>query len=240
MFMGNRCSFLGSNSNAITNSNIPMHKNEEEVNKPLNIIQAHQDAVHQFTEDSIVNSIMTKFVQRSHLGKLKYGKTLDREDLSFPEWIQHVQEELMDAILYLERLKKEGPNMPVTSSHKSGCFTSSLIPTVDSASDGGGVISSNFVKPPLIEYNDMISDLDRSLPLSTSSRCETLPTTSPVRSDIWLTRIGSSQDESDEDYSDMPPLIPCDMTTDMEMDLLPPHPPKPLDEHSSKKWEAFL
>jgi len=58
-----------------------------------------------FTSDSIVNSIIHKFINRSDLGIQKYGTTLDRNDLSTNDWIQHVQEELMDAILYLEKLK---------------------------------------------------------------------------------------------------------------------------------------
>jgi hypothetical protein len=33
--------------------------------------------------------------------------TLDRKDLSPLEWLNHLQEELMDATLYIERLKKE-------------------------------------------------------------------------------------------------------------------------------------
>jgi len=56
-------------------------------------------------EDSIVKSVIESFKQRSELGILKYGKTLDRNDLTFLQWIQHAQEELMDAILYLEKLK---------------------------------------------------------------------------------------------------------------------------------------
>ena len=36
----------------------------------------------------------------------KYGVNLDREDLKFQEWITHMKEELMDAILYLEKLEK--------------------------------------------------------------------------------------------------------------------------------------
>ncbi len=32
---------------------------------------------------------------------------MDRNDLSPLEWLQHLQEELMDATLYLEKLKKE-------------------------------------------------------------------------------------------------------------------------------------
>jgi hypothetical protein len=57
--------------------------------------------------DSIVFSIVQKFVQRSEFGKQKYGTDLDRTDLSVLDWIQHAQEEHMDAILYLEKLKTE-------------------------------------------------------------------------------------------------------------------------------------
>lgn len=55
--------------------------------------------------DSIVNSIIKKFVERSNVGQQKYGTTLDRTDLKTLDWIQHAQEELMDGILYLEKLK---------------------------------------------------------------------------------------------------------------------------------------
>lgn len=57
-------------------------------------------------EDPIVLAVMTKFYERSQTGITKYGTTLDRDDLSHIEWINHVQDELMDATLYLERLKR--------------------------------------------------------------------------------------------------------------------------------------
>jgi hypothetical protein len=57
-------------------------------------------------EDTIVNSVIKKFKERSDLGKKKYGVTLDRTDLGTLDWINHAQEELMDGILYLEKLKK--------------------------------------------------------------------------------------------------------------------------------------
>jgi len=57
--------------------------------------------------DSIVASVVQKFLQRSELGQQKYGTTLDRDDLSILQWIQHAQEELMDGILYLEKLKTQ-------------------------------------------------------------------------------------------------------------------------------------
>jgi hypothetical protein len=56
--------------------------------------------------DTIVESVIQKFKQRSDVGISKYGTTLDREDLSTIDWIIHAQEELMDGILYLEKLKK--------------------------------------------------------------------------------------------------------------------------------------
>lgn len=57
-------------------------------------------------DDSIVMSIMKKFAERSRVGQAKYGTTLDRTDLKPLDWIQHAQEELMDGILYLEKLKQ--------------------------------------------------------------------------------------------------------------------------------------
>lgn len=60
-----------------------------------------------FIPDSIVDSILNKFIDRAEMGFTKYNNTLDRKDLSKVEWINHAQEELMDGILYLERLKQE-------------------------------------------------------------------------------------------------------------------------------------
>lgn len=59
------------------------------------------------TQDSIVESVITQFKARSERGIDKYGVTLDRTDLSTLEWLIHLQEELMDATLYIERLKNE-------------------------------------------------------------------------------------------------------------------------------------
>lgn len=56
--------------------------------------------------DTIVRSVVEKYIDRSMFGKQKYGTTLDRDDLNILDWINHTQEELMDATLYLEKLKK--------------------------------------------------------------------------------------------------------------------------------------
>jgi len=57
--------------------------------------------------DSVVKAVITKFLERAAFGKKKYGTDLDRTDLSRVQWINHAQEELMDGILYLEKLKQE-------------------------------------------------------------------------------------------------------------------------------------
>lgn len=72
-----------------------------------------------FVPDSIVQSILEKFVDRAEMGFKKYNNTLDREDLSRVEWINHAQEELMDGILYLERLKQELNGKETTGDSKA-------------------------------------------------------------------------------------------------------------------------
>jgi hypothetical protein len=58
-------------------------------------------------KDSYVQIVKAKFEQRSQTGIKKYNTTLEREDLDLQEWLTHLQEELMDATLYVERLKAE-------------------------------------------------------------------------------------------------------------------------------------
>lgn len=58
-------------------------------------------------KDTIVESVIQQFKQRSEAGINKYGITLDREDLNVLEWLQHLQEELMDATLYVQKLKEK-------------------------------------------------------------------------------------------------------------------------------------
>ncbi len=58
-------------------------------------------------EDPIVLKVLSKYSERSQLGIQKYGRTLDRDDLSLTDWLNHLQEELMDATLYIEKLKAD-------------------------------------------------------------------------------------------------------------------------------------
>lgn len=57
-------------------------------------------------KDTIVENVIKQFKERSEVGINKYGVTLDREDLSSLDWINHAQQEAMDFVLYLEKLKQ--------------------------------------------------------------------------------------------------------------------------------------
>jgi hypothetical protein len=63
--------------------------------------------MNQEVKDQVVLSVMAKYAERSATGIRKYGVTLDREDLTIFDWINHAQEEAMDFTLYLERIRKE-------------------------------------------------------------------------------------------------------------------------------------
>ena len=57
--------------------------------------------------DPVVQSVVNKFVDRSDVGFAKYGKTMRDDQSDIFVWLNHLQEELMDATLYLQRLKEE-------------------------------------------------------------------------------------------------------------------------------------
>lgn len=57
--------------------------------------------------DPVVQSVVNKFVDRSDVGYVKYGKTLRDDQSDVFTWLNHLQEELLDATLYLQRLKEE-------------------------------------------------------------------------------------------------------------------------------------
>ena len=58
-------------------------------------------------KDKIVQKVVSDFQQRSEVGIKKYGVTLDRNDLTTLEWINHFREELMDAIPYMTKLEQQ-------------------------------------------------------------------------------------------------------------------------------------
>ena len=58
----------------------------------------------------IEDDVCRKIQARSDKGIAKYGVTMEREDLSITEWLTHLQEEMMDAILYVEKLLQVQPD----------------------------------------------------------------------------------------------------------------------------------
>lgn len=56
--------------------------------------------------DPNVEAVRAKLLDRSQVGILKYGVTTERGDLSLRDWLTHLQEELMDAAVYIEAALK--------------------------------------------------------------------------------------------------------------------------------------
>ena len=52
--------------------------------------------------DQVVEQVRQKLLERSQAGILKYGTTLERNDLLLIDWLTHLQEELMDAANYVQ------------------------------------------------------------------------------------------------------------------------------------------
>jgi hypothetical protein len=55
-------------------------------------------------KDKIVEQVLEKFSTRSEIGIKKYGTTLQDNDTD--DFLNHLQEELMDAVLYIQKLKQ--------------------------------------------------------------------------------------------------------------------------------------
>ena len=61
--------------------------------------------------DPVVEKVVDKFVDRSDVGYVKYGVTLHEERLKgikdLADYLNDIQEELMDAILYIQSARDE-------------------------------------------------------------------------------------------------------------------------------------
>lgn len=60
--------------------------------------------------DKIVEKVIDKFKTRSKQGIEKYGTTLEKNNLPLDEWLNHAQEEAMDFVVYLEKVKTLAKN----------------------------------------------------------------------------------------------------------------------------------
>jgi hypothetical protein len=57
--------------------------------------------------DKNVNEICDEFIVRSLVGFKKYGTSTEREDLNLDQWLLHLKQEMMDAVVYVHRIQKE-------------------------------------------------------------------------------------------------------------------------------------
>lgn len=57
--------------------------------------------------DRNVSDVIRKYAVRAEKGYQKYGTDTTRMDLNTYEWLNHLQEELMDATVYIQRLKSD-------------------------------------------------------------------------------------------------------------------------------------
>lgn len=53
----------------------------------------------------VEDEVCEKIQARSEVGKAKYGVTMERDDLTHDEWLEHLQHEMMDAVIYIQRLR---------------------------------------------------------------------------------------------------------------------------------------
>lgn len=52
----------------------------------------------------IEQAVCDKITTRAEFGRKKYNTTMERTDLSKLQWLQHAQDEMMDAAIYLQKL----------------------------------------------------------------------------------------------------------------------------------------
>ena len=55
--------------------------------------------------DKIIERVINKIKSRSDVGYRKYGVTLKDDEQSLDTWLNHIQEELMDAVNYIEKAR---------------------------------------------------------------------------------------------------------------------------------------
>jgi hypothetical protein len=51
-------------------------------------------------------SIIDDLLFREEKGKMEYGTTMDRKDLTEEQWLQHAYEEALDLAIYLKKIIK--------------------------------------------------------------------------------------------------------------------------------------
>jgi hypothetical protein len=84
-------------------------KVKQEIKELEGLLNAKREIIRvlKFVDDRFVLNNVMMLLLRAEVGKKKYGTTLERKDLEDKAWLQHLQEELLDAANYIEVLKSK-------------------------------------------------------------------------------------------------------------------------------------
>jgi hypothetical protein len=103
----------------------------------------------------IEDSVCAKIQERAKVGLTKYGVTLERTDLTEVEWLTHLQEELMDACGYLERIlqMKQAYTMQIQEPEK---FTAKSVKAITESDllNRSAAIEYLAISPKLFDFFD--------------------------------------------------------------------------------------
>lgn len=85
--------------------------------------------------DKIIEQVVNKIKSRSDVGFKKYGVTLSDDDQPLDAWLQHLQEELMDAVNYLEKarmvLREEIEECYIKDKDRNNLYPGDIDVTID-------------------------------------------------------------------------------------------------------------
>lgn len=74
------------------------------------------------SSDRNVEGVRAKLLARSEVGIRKYGTTTERTDLNLRDWLTHLQEELMDAAVYIEAALQREDDCPHSALDACDCW----------------------------------------------------------------------------------------------------------------------
>ena len=72
--------------------------------KMMSHFKQDQDDLLRVEIDDITEAVLDKLLLRFEKGKRTYKKPMTRKDVSTAKWLEHFQEELLDATIYVERI----------------------------------------------------------------------------------------------------------------------------------------
>jgi len=77
-------------------------------------------------KDKIVERVIDKYADRSYVGITKYGTTLENNNKD--NYLVHLQEELMDATLYIQKLLDQEQEITMlVKNHPNDCELGTII-----------------------------------------------------------------------------------------------------------------